>query len=64
MAIGKFVRSLARTGYTKGKRHMNDEHQEIVAAIEAGDNSAARARMITHVDGSERRVFKGEYRWE
>ncbi len=64
MFVGKFVRSLAQTGYSKGKRHMNDEHSEIVAAFDAGDGSAARDAMLAHIDGSERRVFKGEYNWE
>ncbi len=58
--IGKFVRSLGQTGYRKGKRDMSAEHRAILAALEAGDAAAARAAMITHIDGSERRVFKGE----
>ncbi|KHQ52878.1 FadR/GntR family transcriptional regulator [Mameliella alba] len=58
--IGKFVRSLGRTGYAKGKRDMSSEHQAIVDALEAGDAAAARAAMSAHIDGSENRVFKGE----
>lgn len=58
--IGKFVRSLSQTGYRTGKRHMLEEHRAILAGIEAADQSAARAAMIEHIAGSERRVFKGE----
>ena len=58
--IGKFVRSLGQTGYRKGKRDMSAEHRAILAALKAGDAATARAAMITHIDGSERRVFKGE----
>ncbi len=58
--IGKFVRSLGRTGYRLGGQHMNSEHRTILAALEARDPKAARAAMIAHIDGSERRVFKGE----
>lgn len=58
--IGKFVRSLGRTGYRKGKRDMSTEHRAILAALAAGDAAAASAVMIAHIDGSERRVFKGE----
>lgn len=58
--IGKFVRSLGRTGYRNGKRDMSAEHSAILNALEAGNVAAARAAMITHIEGSERRVFKGE----
>ncbi|WP_292291740.1 FadR/GntR family transcriptional regulator [Marivita sp.] len=58
--VGKFVRSLGRTGYRLGGKHMNSEHKTILAALEARDPKAARAAMIAHIDGSERRVFKGE----
>ena len=47
------------TGQRKGKR-MTQEHLAIVDAIAAGDPAAARKAMLIHVDGSERRVFKGE----
>lgn len=57
--IGKFVRSLGRTGYRKGKRDMCEEHRAIIAALEAHDAETARRAMIAHIDGSERRVFKG-----
>lgn len=60
MFIGKFVRSLGRTGYARGKRDMGAEHVAIVNALEAGDARAARAAMGAHIDGSEKRVFKGE----
>jgi DNA-binding FadR family transcriptional regulator len=39
---------------------MTSEHQAIVEAIAANDPLAARKAMIKHVDGSERRVFKGQ----
>ncbi|WP_421723596.1 FadR/GntR family transcriptional regulator [Bauldia sp.] len=58
--IGRFVRSLGRTGYRKGKRDMSAEHGAILNALEAGDTAAAKAAMSIHIDGSERRVFKGE----
>lgn len=58
--VGKFVRSLGRTGYRKGKREMSAEHRAILAAIEAGDPAAARTAMVAHIEASERRVFKGE----
>lgn len=58
--IGRFVRSLGRTGYARGKAEMHAEHRAILAALEAGDASAAREAMAAHIDGSERRVFKGE----
>jgi len=58
--IGKFVRTLGRTGYRIGKRDMTGEHKAIVNALEARDVTAARKAMIAHIDGSERRVFKGE----
>ena len=57
--IGKFVRSLGRTGYRKGKRDMCEEHRAIIAALEAHDVETARQAMLAHIDGSERRVFKG-----
>lgn len=58
--IGKFVRTLGRTGYRIGKRDMTSEHMAIVDALGVGDVAAARKAMIAHIDGSERRVFKGE----
>lgn len=57
--VGNFVRSLGMTGQRKGKR-MTGEHMAIVEAIGAGDAKAARKAMQVHIDGSERRVFKGE----
>ena len=56
--VGNFLRSLGVTGARKGKR-MTDEHVAIVEAIAAGDPARARAAMSSHIDGSERRVFKG-----
>ncbi|MCP4308573.1 MAG: FadR family transcriptional regulator [bacterium] len=58
--IGKFVRSLGRTGYRIGKRDMSAEHGAILDALQAGDVAAARDAMFIHIEGSERRVFKGE----
>lgn len=60
MFIGKFVRSLSQTGYLKRKHNMNTEHAAIVAALEARDAQAAKKAMIKHIEGSERRVFKGK----
>ena len=57
--VGSFVRSLGMTRVRTGKR-MTSEHQAIVEAISANDPLAAREAMIKHVDGSERRVFKGQ----
>lgn len=58
--IGKFVRSLGQSGYLQRKRDMNGEHRAIVDALEAGDPKAARKAVLVHVEGSERRVFKGK----
>jgi len=55
--IGNFVRSLGATRDRTGKR-MTDEHMAIADAIEARDPARARRAMISHVDSSERRVFK------
>jgi DNA-binding FadR family transcriptional regulator len=60
MFIGRFVRSLGSTGYRVGKLDMISEHRAIVDALARGDAAGARAAMILHIDGSERRVFKGE----
>jgi DNA-binding FadR family transcriptional regulator len=57
--IGNFVRSLAAARPRTGKS-MTDEHFKIADAIEARDPVAARQAMLAHIDGSERRVFKGE----
>lgn len=58
--MGKFVRGLGHAGYRKGKRVMSNEHQNIVAAIDAGDSAAASAAMLKHLNDSERRIFKGQ----
>lgn len=58
--VGKFVRSLSQTGYLGRKQNMNSEHKAIVAALEAGDSKAAKKAMNKHIEGSERRVFKGK----
>lgn len=57
--VGNFLRSLDASGDRTGRR-MNDEHKAIVEAIAASDPAAARIAMMTHIDGSERRVFKGK----
>ena len=57
--VGTFVRSLGMTRVRTGKR-MIREHQAIFEAVAANDPVAARKAMLVHVDGSERRVFKGQ----
>ena len=57
--VGTFVRSLGITRVRTGKR-MTSEHQAIVEAVAANDPLAARKAMVKHVDGSERRAFKGK----
>ena len=57
--VGNFVRSLGATGERKGRR-MAKEHGTILKAIAANDTAAAVAAMLTHIEGSETRVFKGE----
>ena len=57
--IARFVRTLSETGYRTGKLAVIAEHKAIVAALEAGDPERARAAAIAHIDGSQRRVFKG-----
>jgi DNA-binding FadR family transcriptional regulator len=39
---------------------MTNEHLAIVDAVEKRDPVAARKAMLIHIDGSERRVFKGD----
>ncbi|MGP6086474.1 FadR/GntR family transcriptional regulator [Antarctobacter jejuensis] len=56
--IGNFVNSLGRAGARTGER-MISEHRAIIDAIAAGDEGRAREAMLAHIDGSERRVFKG-----
>jgi len=56
--VGNFVRSLGATRVRTGKR-MTNEHLAIADAIEKRDPDAARRAMLAHIDGSERRVFKG-----
>ncbi|MCB1969809.1 MAG: FadR family transcriptional regulator [Geminicoccaceae bacterium] len=58
--IARFVRSLGQMGYLTGQIEARGEHRAIIAAIRAGDADAARRAMVDHVDGSHRRVFKGE----
>lgn len=57
--VGTFLRSLGASGDRTGKP-MNDEHRAIVDAIAANDERAARDAMLRHIDGSERRVFRGD----
>jgi GntR family transcriptional repressor for pyruvate dehydrogenase complex len=40
-------------------RLVQDEHFEIVAAIEARDGARARAAMERHIDNVRRRMFEG-----
>ena len=56
--VGNFVRSLGVAKARTGQR-MTNEHLAIADAVAARDPDAARAAMLTHIDGSERRVFKG-----
>lgn len=57
--VGNFVRSLGATRVRTGRR-MTNEHLAIVDAVEKRDPVAARKAMLIHIDGSERRVFKGD----
>lgn len=57
--VGNFVDGLAVTRERTGRR-MTSEHMAIVDAISARDPLAANRAMLKHIDGSERRVFKGE----
>ncbi|MEM7022988.1 MAG: FadR/GntR family transcriptional regulator [Pseudomonadota bacterium] len=57
--IARFVRTLGYTGYLTGQTEARSEHRSIVEAIAAGDTEGARTAMIAHIDGSQRRVFKG-----
>lgn len=57
--VGNFVASLGVTRVRTGQR-MTREHLAIADAIGAADPVAARSAMLTHIDGSERRVFKGQ----
>ena len=56
--VGNFVRSLSATRVRTGRR-MTNEHLMIADAVEKRDPEAARKAMLDHIDGSERRVFKG-----
>jgi len=57
--IGNFVRSLGAARPRTGRR-MTDEHFAIIEAVAKRDPAAARKAMLEHIDGSERRVFKGD----
>ena len=57
--VGNFVRSLGATRPRTGKR-MTAEHLAIADAVAARDPLRARQAMLTHIDGSEGRVFKGD----
>ena len=57
--VGNFVRSLSATRVRKGER-MTKEHLAIADAIEDRNPIAARKVMLAHINGSERRIFKGE----
>lgn len=58
--IRRFVQSLSNAGHNARKIEMNTEHRNIIAALERGDPEKARAAMRAHIDGSQRRVFKGD----
>lgn len=57
--VAKFLRSLSRETYQRNKFKMHDEHEAIIAAIEARDQDAARLAMVAHINTSQRRIFKG-----
>jgi GntR family transcriptional repressor for pyruvate dehydrogenase complex len=57
--VGHFLRSLKVSGDRRGMR-MVSEHDLIVDAIAKNNPDAARTAMLEHIDGSERRVFKGK----
>ena len=58
--VGRFSRSLKKTTSITGASPAQREHIAIVDAIEAHDEDEAARAMILHIEGSERRVFKGE----
>lgn len=58
--IARFVRTLGPQRYEFGKKKMNGEHSAIIDALAARDPKAARAAMRTHIERSQRRVFKGD----
>ena len=58
--VGRFSRSLKKTALPIGTPPANQEHLKIVDAIEAHNEDAAARAMIAHIEGSERRVFKGD----
>lgn len=60
MFIAKIIRTLSPRRYEYGKVQMNREHQQIILALEQGNATGARSAMTTHIDSSQRRVFKGE----
>ena len=57
--VGNFVCSLSATGYKEAKRRMKSEHEDIIAAMAAGDGDRAAEAMRNHISASEHRVFKG-----
>ncbi|MGJ8584931.1 MAG: FadR/GntR family transcriptional regulator [Marinosulfonomonas sp.] len=57
--VAKFLRSLSRETYQRNKYKMHDEHEAIINAIEARDQDAARHAMVSHINTSQRRIFKG-----
>lgn len=57
--IARLVRTLGYTGYLSGQTQAREEHRAIIEAIASRDPEAARQAMVRHIDGSQRRVFKG-----
>jgi len=58
--VAGFAKSLGRTSYLAGRTQARAEHRRIVEALTRRDADAARRAMRAHIEGSERRVFKGE----
>ena len=58
--VGKFMRSLNRETYQRGKERMHEEHAAFCDAIARRDPQAAAAAMRRHLETSQRRVFTGE----
>ncbi|MGH1464847.1 MAG: FadR/GntR family transcriptional regulator [Cognatishimia sp.] len=57
-----FVENFLSSLETNGNRTImqtKQEHRKIVDAIAAGDAAKARKAMEEHIDGSEKRIFKG-----
>ncbi len=55
------TRNLSLTKPVERMEGVQKEHYEILAAIEAGDEAAARDAMRLHVENARRRVFEGDW---